>query len=199
MESCSQSCSSTFFSQSLIRRGNWTSSVSTHGGITKREKGREGGRAGLKKKFSCTTLKGCRSNHAVCTVVNSHICMAQCSPGEVCDLSWCPPGCIQWQRVHMTYHMFCCLSHKPKRNMNATIRCKQWLNIPVQPSAGYGYLHDQTHSHWEDIVTALDTHSLAYCLRQVYTSFHVCSGNCHMGLEEKTNTAITLTYTLSGF
>lgn len=37
----------------------------------------------------------------------------------------------------------------------------------------------------------LDTRSLAYCLRRVYTSFRVCSGNCHMDLEEKTNTVVT--------
>lgn len=58
------------------------------------------------------------------------------------------------------------------------------------PSIGYAYLHGQTHSHWEDILMVPDIHNQAYCRHQVYTSFHVCSGNCHMDLKEKTNIEI---------
>lgn len=190
MESCSQSCSSTFFSQSLIRRGNWTSSASTHRGITERENQSE--RSGSNKSFLHQT-KCCCINHILCTVVNTHVCMAQCSPGEVCVLSQCPPGCIQQQRAHRMYHMFCCLSHKPTeieqpsiQKSNATQRLLKI--IPVQLSADHPYLHDQIHSHWADNLTAPDTHSLAYCPHQVYTSFHVCRESCHTDLEEKTST-----------
>lgn len=92
----------------------------------------------------------------------------------------------------MMYHMFCCLSHKPTEIEQQSNAIQQLLKtIPVQLPADHLHLHDQTRSHWEDILTALDTHSLAYCRHQVYTSSHVCRESRHMDLEEQTNTAMT--------
>lgn len=38
----------------------------------------------------------------------THICKAQCSPGGVCGLSWCLPGCTWWQRSGRKSQRSCC-------------------------------------------------------------------------------------------
>lgn len=92
----------------------------------------------------------------------------------------------------MMYHRFCCRSHKPTEIEQQSNAIQQLLKTtPVQLPADHPHLHCQTRSHQEDILAALDTHSLAYCLHQVYTSSHVCRESCHMDLEEQTNTAMT--------